>query len=187
MTSNCFFARFHPLDFCRLFAWIPVLENHVLEGFDDGDNTSRGELVFCYWFGFRKYFWSWFFALDLVLEIIFGGESGVGKEDTGGDGMGRKLDTLGRWRCAHHGHDECCPYLLEMTRKDKGSNKEQGGEQRIGVVWGQARGLGGRSNYSCNAIVASQLPRESICLVFFLLSYFCVENLWSNHMQMGMD
>jgi hypothetical protein len=44
----------------------------------------------------------------------------AGKEDTGGDGMGRKHDTLGRRRCAHHSHDEHCPRLLEMTRKRQG-------------------------------------------------------------------
>jgi hypothetical protein len=81
-------------------------------------------------------------VLVLILESVFGGERGHEEEDTRGDGMGCKLDTLGRRCCAHHGHDERCPRLLEMTREDKGSDKEQGGEQRAGVARGWVRGLG---------------------------------------------
>ena len=80
-------------------------------------------------------------VLILVLESVFGGESG-GEEVTREVGMGCKRDTLGRRCYTHHGHDERCPHLLEMTRKDKGSNKERGEEQRVGVVRGRIRGPG---------------------------------------------
>ena len=54
-------------------------------------------------------------------------------------GRNRKLDSLGRRRCAHHGHDGRCAAPARDRRKGQG---ERGGAQRAGAGGGARAGEG---------------------------------------------
>jgi hypothetical protein len=57
-------------------------------------------------------------VLRVFLEVRIVVDEHAEEENTGGDGMERKLDTLDRQSCAHHGHDRCyLPPVLDHRKR----------------------------------------------------------------------